>query len=161
MSSLSWKALLARRLPLLGHRNWIGVVDSAYPWQVAPGVEMVTTGAAHGIVLKTVLDAVVKAPHVRPLLRIDTEQAALNEQFKPGIDALRKAMAPLLAGAPVSALPHDEIIRQLDAAARVFRVLLFKTTATIPYTSVFIELDCGYWSEADEHSLRHSLPSGP
>jgi hypothetical protein len=157
MSAGPWKAVLAKRLPLLGHRNWIGVVDSAYPWQTAQGVEMVATGANHAVVLQTVLAAVNRAGHVRPLLRIDAELAALNEKFKPGIDALRKKMAPLLAEAPVSSLPHDEIIRLLDAAARQFRVLLFKTTATIPYTSVFIELDCGYWSEADEHSLRHEL----
>jgi hypothetical protein len=159
MSASSWKAVLAKRLPLLGHRNWIGVVDSAYPLQIAPGIEMVATGAAHDVVLKTVLEAVIKAPHVRPLLRIDAELAALNEGFTPGIDALRKKLAPLLAEAPVSALPHDEIIRQLDAAARLFRVVLFKTTLDIPYTSIFIELDCGYWSEADEHSLRATLSS--
>ncbi len=160
MSALSWKALLAERLPLLGHHNWIGVVDSAYPLQIAPGIEMVATGAKHEVVLKTVLDAVVRAPHVRPLVRLDAELAALSEKMLPGIDALRKKMNPLLAEAPVSALPHAEIIERLDAAARLFRVLLFKTTLTLPYTSVFIELDCGYWSEADEHDLRHSMSSG-
>jgi hypothetical protein len=157
MSALSWKALLAERLPALGHRNWIGVVDSAYPLQIAPGIEMVATGASHLVVLKTVLDAVVRAPHVRPLVRLDAEMAALPEEEAPGIEALRKKMSPLLAEAPVTTLPHGEIIERLDAAARLFRVLLFKTTLTLPYTSVFIELDCGYWSEAAEHALRQSL----
>jgi hypothetical protein len=159
MSATSWKALLARRLPLLGHRNWICVVDSAYPLQIAPGIETIATGTKHEVVLKAVLDAVVRAPHVRPLVRLDAELAAVPEEEAPGVEALRKKMSPLLAEAPVSSLPHAEIIERLDAAARLFRVLLFKTTLAIPYTSVFIELDCGYWSEAAEHELRRSLSS--
>jgi hypothetical protein len=33
-------------------------------------------------------------------------------------------------------------------------VVLIKTPLTIPYTSVFVELDCGYWSPESEAALR-------
>ena len=32
-----WQTKLKKELPLLGHRNWIVIADSAYPWQTAPG----------------------------------------------------------------------------------------------------------------------------
>ena len=45
----------------------------------------------------------------------------------------------------------------LDAAGRAFRVLLLKTTLALPYTSVFVELDCGYWSAEAEAALRAAI----
>jgi len=47
-----WKNILARRLPELGHRNWIGVVDSAYPLQTSPGIVI-----THRFALDRVADA--------------------------------------------------------------------------------------------------------
>ena len=38
-SSSNWQTKLHQQLPLLGHRNWILIVDSAYPLQVSPGIE--------------------------------------------------------------------------------------------------------------------------
>ena len=34
---ISWQEKLEEQLPLLGHRNWILIVDSAYPLQNASG----------------------------------------------------------------------------------------------------------------------------
>ena len=47
-------------------------------------------------------------------------------------------------------LPHEEIIAKLDRAGELFRVLIVKTNMRIPYTSVFFELDCGYWNAQAE-----------
>src|SRR5580698_9817533 len=38
-----WKQQLDRELPLLGHRNWILVVDKAFPMQTSPGMEVINT----------------------------------------------------------------------------------------------------------------------
>src|ERR1039458_3397584 len=46
-STTGWKAKIAENLPLLGHRNWILVVDSAYPLQSSPGGETIETNADH------------------------------------------------------------------------------------------------------------------
>jgi hypothetical protein len=42
----------------------------------------------------------------------------------------------------------------------LYQILILKTTLTIPYTTVFLQLDCGYWSDAAEKRLRHSLANG-
>jgi hypothetical protein len=36
-------------------------------------------------------------------------------------------------------------------------VLVLKTRLTIPYTSVFIRLECGYWSADAEKRLRAAM----
>jgi hypothetical protein len=36
-------------------------------------------------------------------------------------------------------------------------VLLIKTKMRIPYTSVFFELDCGYWNAQGEKRLRAAM----
>jgi len=52
---------------------------------------------------------------------------------------------------------HEDIIRELDNSAKVFDVLIIKTNLTIPYTSVFFQLDCGYWNADAEQNLRANL----
>jgi hypothetical protein len=47
----------------------------------------------------------------------------------------------------------------LDRAAGLFRVLIVKTNMTIPYTSVFLELDCAYWNADAEKRLRSAIKS--
>lgn len=157
MKADPWQEILSDRLPLLGHRNWIGVVDSAYPWQTSPGIETVATGAEHLAVLRALLDAVRTANHIRPLVRLDSELNAVPESAAPGISTLRDKMLKLFEGTVTEVTPHDETIRRLEKTASSFRVLLFKSTLAIPYTSVFLELECGYWSAAAEKSLRASL----
>jgi len=63
----------------------------------------------------------------------------------------------LLAEREVSMVPHEELIVKLDEAAKTFRVLVLKTNLTLPYTSVFLELDCGYWDSRAEAELRKSM----
>jgi hypothetical protein len=48
----------------------------------------------------------------------------------------------------------------LDKAAETFRVLVLKTDLALPYTSVFLELDCGYWSPGAERRLREAMKAG-
>jgi hypothetical protein len=38
---------------------------------------------------------------------------------------------------------------------------VLKTNMTLPYTSVFIELDCGYWSPEAEARLRAAMEAAP
>jgi hypothetical protein len=63
----------------------------------------------------------------------------------------------LLDDASVRQIPHEQIIARLDQAAQVFRILIVKTNLTIPYTSVFFELDCGYWNSEAEEKLRKAI----
>ena len=154
---ISWQGILQQRLPLLGHRNWIVVADAAYPWQTAPGIETLSTGGAQIDVLRAVLNAVEVAPHLRPIIYTDAELPFLREEDAPGIGAYRDELRTILGGRPVESLPHDEIIKLLDEAGRAFHVLLLKTTLALPYTSVFVQLDCGYWNAGAEQRLRRDF----
>lgn len=155
--SYDWREILSRQLPRLGHRNWLAVVDSAYPWQTAPGVETVVTGADQVEVMRHVIEAVESAPHVRSLFLLDAELAHLPEADAPGIAEYRATLARLLDGRETECVPHEAIIQRLASAAKDFHVLVFKTTFALPYTSIFLQLDCNYWSAEAEQRLRDLL----
>ncbi len=88
---------------------------------------------------------------------MDAELAAVAEEDAPGVSAYRQELDRIFAGQPRIAAPHEEIIAKLDEAARRFRILIIKTPMRIPYTSVFIELGCGYWTAQAESRLRKTL----
>ncbi len=152
-----WRDKLAGELPLLGHRNWILVADSAYPAQSRAGIETIATGASQIEVVKAVLKGVDDTKHVRGTVYLDAEMEYVTEESAPGIEAYRKELTALLRGRKVETLPHDELIAKLDEAAETFRVLILKTNLIVPYTSVFLELDCGYWNSEAEQKLRRAI----
>jgi L-fucose mutarotase/ribose pyranase (RbsD/FucU family) len=156
-SGTHWQRKLANELPVMGHRNWIVIADSAYPAQSRPGIETIATGADQIEVVKAALKAVDSAKHVRANVYLDAEMKYVAEQDAPGIDAYRKELALLVDKRAVKSVPHEELIAKLDEAAKTFRILILKTNLTLPYTSVFLELDCGYWSPQAEQRLRQAL----
>ena len=156
-----WDTRLTETLPLFGHRNWIMVVDSAYPMQTSPGVETIETNADQLEVLRTVLAAIHHSIHVRPVIFMDAELPFVPDTEVPGASAYRAAVARLLHDYPVESLPHDKIIANIDEVGKKFRVLVLKTNITIPYTSVFIRLDCKYWSADQEKRLREKMSAAP
>lgn len=153
----TWRNKLSRELRVLGHRNWIIIADSAYPAQSRAGIETIATGANQIEVVKTVLGAVDNAKHVRAVVYLDAEMKYVSEKDAPGIDAYRKELSALLEKHAVKRVPHEELIAKVDEAAKTFRILIFKTNLTLPYTSVFLELDCGYWSLEAEQKLRQAI----
>jgi len=154
---INWRKRVADALLLLGHRNWVVVADAAYPAQCRAGIDTVATGADQLKVLRAVLEALDAAQHVRPTIYLDAELQHVPEQHAPGIDAYRAALAKLLGDRPVTSIPHEDIIAKLDEAGQMFRILMLKTKLTLPYTSVFIRLDCGYWSAEAEKTLRAAI----
>lgn len=152
-----WRDSLAEDVELLGHRNWILIADSAYPFQSRAGIETIATGRGQIEVVEAVLKAVEDADHVKAKVYLDTEIEYVPEKNAPGITSYRKGLKALLADREVSLVPHEELIAKLDEAAKTFRVLVLKTNLTLPYTSVFLELDCGYWDSRAEAELRKSM----
>jgi len=153
----TWQAKLTKELPVMGHRNWVVVADSAYPAQVRAGIETIATGAEQTETVKAVLKAVDGAHHVRPIIYLDRELWSVSEADAPGIGAYRRELEMLLQERVVNSIPHEELIAKLDEVAKTFRVLILKTNLTLPYTSVFLELDCDYWSSEAEKRLRDKM----
>ena len=156
-TSSSWETKLQGQIPALGHRNWIVVADSAYPKQSNPGIETIYTGKEQVEVLRYVLEELEKTSHVRPVVMLDAELKLVSEVDAPGVDRYRTQLKGLLAGKQIKTMPHEDIIRKLDKGAELFNILLLKTDMTIPYTSIFLELDCGYWDAEKEARLRSKI----
>jgi len=152
--STAWKTRLDTSLAEYGHRNWIVVADSAYPKQSAPGIETIATGKSQIEVLEIVLNAIAEAPHVQAIVMLDAELASVAEADAPGVTDYRTHLKECLKGKEVKVMPHEDIIAELDQASEMFNVLLLKTDMILPYTSVFLQLDCGYWNTDKEERLR-------
>jgi L-fucose mutarotase/ribose pyranase (RbsD/FucU family) len=152
-----WERRLGEILPLFGHRNWIVVADAAYPAQSSAGIETISTGADQVHVLRRVIDAITESRHIRAKICLDYELQFVSELDAPGVASYRRELELLMANSVVSRLPHEQIIARLDQSAEVFRILILKTELTIPYTSVFFELDCGYWSREAGERLREAI----
>jgi len=153
----NWKEKLHKELPLLGHRNWIVVADSAYPLQTAPGIETIYADADQIEVVKSVVVELAKTRHIRPTIYTDAELKYVAETNAPGIGAYRASLEKFLANQPVQSLPHERIISRLDEAGKTFKVLIIKTPFTKPYTSVFFQLECAYWNAKFEKEMRAAI----
>lgn len=152
-----WRRILADRFPLYGHRNWIVIADAAYPAQSAPGIETVVADAEQTEVLQHVLSRLSASKHVRAIAYTDAELPYLTEADAPGVDGYRELLSGLFAEQKPISLPHEQIIGNLAKAGLTFQVLIVKTRMTIPYTTVFLQLDCAYWSADSERKLRAQM----
>lgn len=150
----NWQSRVMQEMPLMGHRNWILIVDSAYPLQSSPGVETIETNASHLDVLRYVLGAVNSSIHVRPDIYMDSELSYVPDEDAPGASAYRDQIQRALRDYKIESMPHERVINQIDETSKEFHVLVLKTTMTIPYSSVFIRLDCKYWSDDAERRMR-------
>jgi D-ribose pyranose/furanose isomerase RbsD len=153
----TWRTKLDEAMPLLGHRNWILIVDSAYPLQTSSGIETLETNTDQSEVVREVLHAINRSIHVRPVITMDSELHWVSEDDAPGVTAYRNNITDMLRDFPVTTLPHDQVISQIAQASEQFHVLVLKTNMTVPYTSVFIRLDCKYWSADAESRLRAKI----
>ena len=149
-----WKDILKERLLLYGHRNWLVIADSAYPAQSRQAIETMVVDEAQITVLEQTLAILGGCIHIAPKIYTDRELDFIGDDAAPGIGAYRQKLGALLKGHEVRTLPHEEIISTLNRVGEKFRVLLIKTNMCIPYTSVFFELECGYWNANAEKRLR-------
>jgi hypothetical protein len=139
---IPWQARVDQSLPLLGHRNWILIVDSAYPLQSSAGIETIETDADQLEVVRYVLGSINHSIHVRPVIVMDAELPFVRDDDAPGASTYRAEIGDLLHAYPVQSMQHEKVIA---------------TRMTIPYTSVFLRLDCKYWSAEAESRLRSRM----
>jgi hypothetical protein len=160
LATESWQQAVARTLPAFGHRNWIVVADSAYPQQARQGVRTIVADTDQAHAVQTVLSGIEESWHVRPIIHLDQELDFLDEADAPGIGKYRDWLIDKLKEHRTTAHPHEEIIARVDEAAERFQVLVVKSHMALPYTSVFFELDCGYWNPEAEARLRARIGEG-
>lgn len=152
-----WQQKLGAELPLLGHRNWILVVDKAYPAPNNPDVLVINTGAQMIDVLRNMDSIFQEQPHIRPIIYQDSELQYLDEDLVKGITDYKKEVKSLWRNYKVQEIAHEAIFKKIDEASKLFKVIVLKTESLQPYTSVFMELDCGYWDAKREEILRSRI----
>jgi len=108
-------------------------------------------------VVRYVLGSINHSIHVRPVIVMDAELPFVRDDDAPGASTYRAEIGDLLHAYPVQSMQHEKVIATIDEASRQFHVLVLKTRMTIPYTSVFLRLDCKYWSAEAESRLRSRM----
>ncbi len=156
-TSQNWKTEVENTIQLFGHRNWIVVADGAYPKQSNPAIKTITVDANQLEVVQFVNEVIKKSSHVQATIFLDKEMAFVAEKDAQRIDKYRTDLNKILETKKVQTMLHEDIIKELDNSAKVFDILIIKTNLTIPYTSVFFQLDCGYWNAEAEKNLRINL----
>lgn len=151
-----WKSAVAEKLPLMGHRNWILVVDKAFPLQNGEGIEIIYTNEQLLPVLSHLLLSLEKSDHVKPIIYTDEELNYLQTKHVKGLSTYKKGLNDLVKGAQKTML-HDSVFTKIDQASKLFKILVLKTNEIIPYSSVFLELDCQYWNDEKENNLRKRM----
>ena len=97
--------------------------------------------------------AISSSRHVRATVFLDQELQFIDEHDYPGVSELRKKITAAFAEDQVSSIPHTEVMARINEAGKTFRILFIKTTGTIPYTSVYMRLDCGYMNDEVERKI--------
>lgn len=152
-----WRIEVEQKLKEYGHRNWIVVADAAYPKQSNPAIETITIDTDQLEAVAYISELIERSTHVDANIFVDKEMTFVAEKNATGIEIYRNSLDSLLNGSPVKRMLHEDIIKELDKSAELFHILILKTNMTIPYTSVFFQLECGYWNARSEGALRSAM----
>lgn len=152
-----WKAAVEMQAAQLGYRNWIVIAESSFPAHSRPGTRQVNTYQPIPVVLDEVLQALERTEHVRARIYIPWELAAVENDYAPGVDQYRRELEVALHGHEPTELDQDSLLTLVQDAQKSFDVLVLRTTTALPYSSVFLELQPGYWDGESEQRLRERL----
>jgi D-ribose pyranose/furanose isomerase RbsD len=156
-NSLEWKIALQSKLSAFGHRNWILIVDKAFPMQNGSGITYINSNEKLLPVISYTLGEINKSSHVKPVIYQDKELSFITEAQSKGVGELTESFKKVFGENQVHQITHDSIFLKIDEAAKLFNVLIVKTNETIPYSSVFLQLDCAYWNNEKEAMLRFNM----
>ena len=141
----------------LGYRNWIVVAEASFPAHSRPGVRQITADEEIPVVVDEVLRTLERTEHVTPNIFVAREMRALENDFAPGIDEFRKQLPAALHSRETTELEQQSLLTLMEDATKSFEVLVIRTNTALPYTSVFMELQPGYWNGDSEDRLRERI----
>lgn len=155
--SEDWKGSVNHQVNQLGYRNWIVVSEASFPAHSRIGVRQVSADAEVPEVVDYVLNALERTQNVRPKVYLTREMRAVENDFAPGIDQMRQRITESLHGHEATELDQQSLITLLESANQSYDVLVIRTPTALPYTSVFLELQPGYWDAESEDRLRERI----
>ena len=145
---------LVREVRALGNRNWIVIADESFPLHTRRGVRTLLVDKEIPEVLGGVIDVLESQQHVTPVFYLTSELGFIENDAAPGIDTYRENITKALRGHVPRKFQYKYLSVILEDDAKTFAVLVIKTKTALPYSSVFIELDSGYWDQNSEQKLR-------
>ncbi len=153
----TWQAAVDRQAAQLGYRNWIVIAEASFPAHSRPGIRQVNASVDIPEALDYVLNALEQTENVRPHVYVTRELRSVENDFAPGIEDLRKKLKGSLHGHEPAELDQQSLLTLLEDANRSFDVLVVRTPTALPYSSVFLELQPGYWDVDSEMRLRDQI----
>lgn len=153
-SKSPWVKSLQSEVAALGAKNWIVVSERAYPTPKQSGVHVLVADAPMPEVLGEVFDAIESEGHIWPKIYTLREFEHLQEDYAPGVGMVRKARNVVLGERKSQEISKTVAERMFNNSMKDYRVLLIKSNSAYPYSSIFMELDSGYWNGNSEEALR-------
>jgi hypothetical protein len=153
----AWRGAVDHQAGQLGYRNWIVIAEASFPAQSRPGVRQVVAPVEIPEALDYVLHALEKTEDLRPRIFVTRECRSVENDFAPGIDEFRKRAQDSIHGHETTELDQQSLLTLLEDANRSYDVLVIRTRTALPYSSVFLELQPGYWDAASESRLRERI----
>lgn len=156
-TSEEWKFAVDRQTEQLGYRNWIVVAEASFPAHNRAGVTQVAAPVEVPEALDYVLRALERTENLSPRIYLTRELRSVENDFAPGIDETRQKIHAALHGHEATELDQQSLLTLLEDANRSFDVLVIRTRSALPYSSVFMELQPGYWDSNSESRLRERI----
>ncbi len=153
----AWLSVVDEEVHKLGAFNWIIVAEPAFPSLSRSGVTTITAPITTIEALDGVLQSIDSHSHVSPVIHLTREANAVTEHETPGINDYRTQLAQVLNGRDTLTLTNHTLNLLITDARKNYRILVIKTSTSLPYTSVFLELESGYWDGASESALRKRM----
>jgi len=130
VSAGDWRSVVAERLPLYGHRNWVVIVDAAYPAQISQGIEMILCDDAQTDVVKGVLYQLSASKHVRPTCPNFLMEVSMNTRVRLFMHGLVLVLGLALIVGGIVTEKSGAIVIGLSVAAVYVQQFLKKNKAT-------------------------------
>ena len=153
----NWRGALAAQTSQLGYRNWIVIAEASFPAHSRPGVRQINATEEIPAVVDEVLRTLEQTEHVTPRIYVSREMRAVENDYAPGIEDFRSKLRGALHAHETTELEQQSLMTLMEDTTKSFEVLVIRTTTALPYTSVFMELQPGYWSADSESRLREQL----
>jgi D-ribose pyranose/furanose isomerase RbsD len=153
----NWRGALAAQTAQLGYRNWIVVAEASFPAHSRPGVRQINANEEIPVVVDEVLRTLEQTEHVTPRIYVSREMRVVENDYAPGIDEFRKQLQGAMHAHETTELEQQSLMTLMEDTTKSFEILVIRTTTALPYTSVFMELQPGYWNADSESRLREQL----
>lgn len=152
-----WRGAVASQAGQLGYRNWIVIAEASFPAHSRPGVRQIAAGEDGAVILDEVLRTLERTEHVRPRIYLSRELRAVENDFAPGVDDYRERLQRALHGHEPTELEHQALLTLIEDVTKSFDVLVIRSSTALPYSSIFLELQPGYWDGESEARLRQQI----